>query len=113
MNLNVSFGHGTYREGTKIIKGQIILSPEKLFLKGPQEEYSATFIPVDKIETIRKVSGGLELYIRPTPIINYRAYLSADPRMIDELIQELVRSLKFQKCFLRHQWFREVKWTIN
>ena len=103
--MDVLYGDGRFLEGDKDVTGQIILSEHKLFLKGPEGEHAQTFIPLERIERIKKVSKGVQIYVRPSQTYQYVALIEGASKNIDELIKELVRRRNFKKRFLSKEWF--------
>jgi len=111
MNISVSYGEGEYIEGREIFKGKIILNPKKLYLKGPDGDIPSTFIPLDKIERVKKSRTGLEIYVRPTVVMNYTVRLKGNTRNLSELTHDLVKTCDLKKRFLRKEWVGQASWV--
>lgn len=110
-----SYGNGEYLEGEKHIKGQIILGEHRLYLKGPQGDLTQTYIPLEKIERIKRVSvrpvlknvAGLDIHVRPSLLIKYVVCLKGEKKYIADLIRDLVSRRGLKKKFLKNEWFDE------
>ncbi len=100
-----SYGDGEYIEGTKRIKGQIILSEHKLYLRGPEGDIATTYIPLEKIEKIRKVGNNLEVHVRQSILERYVAALTGEKKHLADLIKDIVerRGLR-KKNFWTQEW---------
>lgn len=105
--MQFSYGHGVYIEKDKHIEGVIILSDYKLFLKGEQGDLTSTYVPLDKIERIRKVTGGVEIYVRPSLAYRFVSVIKGSNKNIGELIKDLVKKRQLKKRFLLNEWTEE------
>lgn len=102
--MQFSYGEGSYAEGDKVYKGQIILSEHKLFIKGPKGDLAQTYIPVEKIIKIKKVFGGMGVYVRPSLTIYYKAFLKGRHQLMGSLVDDIVKRRGFKKRFLKKEW---------
>ncbi len=98
-----SYGDGVYIEGEKNLKGEIILGEHKLYLKGPQGDLAATYIPLEKIVKIQKKVGGFAVFVRTTLTVSYTAVLKGG-KHINSLLKDLVQRRGLKKRFLRREW---------
>lgn len=99
-----SYGHGKYIEGDKRIEGQIILSENKLYLKDANGDLAQTYIPLEKIERIRKSRQGVEVHVRPSIYTRYVAFLTGEKKYLSELVKDLVQRRGLKKQFLKNEW---------
>jgi len=107
--MEFSYDTGIYIEGDKKIAGQIILSEHKLYLKNSKGELAQTYIPLEKIERICKVKGGLELNVRPSLAYRYTAYIKGKSKRMSELAEEIVKRRGLKKKFLKNEWVEVVQ----
>ena len=105
--MDFTYGNGTYLEGTKRIEGRIILGEHKLFLRGEKGDYTQTYIPLEKIFLLKKVSGGIELHVTPTISFQFTAVIRGDKQSIKDLSNELVLRRGLKKRFLRNEWYEQ------
>ena len=98
-----SYGDGIYKEGEKSLRGEIILSEHKLYLKGPQGDLATTYIPLEKIVKIKKIYGGLSIFVRTALTVSYNAELRGG-KHINSLLKDLVQRRGLIKRFLRPEW---------
>ncbi len=104
MDFSITYGEGVLQEGRKKIRGKIILDEHKLFLRRETEDIAASFIPLEKIKSIRKKGPGLLIDVRLSIINGFTAYLEGEPGKIGDMREELVRRLNLKKRFLRQEW---------
>jgi len=102
--MEFSYGQGVYDEEGKKFEGQIILSEHKLYLKGADGDLAQTYIPLEKIERLRKMRQGVEIYVRPSISSRYVASLKGENKYLSELIRDLVQRRGLKKRFLRNEW---------
>ena len=102
--MEFSYGQGIYIEENKRIEGQIILSEHKLYLKSPEGDLAQTYIPLEKIERIKKTWEGLEVYARPSISFRYTVLLKGEKKYLKELVRDLVQRRGLKKQFLRNEW---------
>jgi len=104
-----SYGDGEYFEGNQHFRGKILLSDHKLFLKGPQGDITATYMPLEKIERMRQGFRGVEIFVRPSQFLSYRVLLRGKRKYLAELIRDLVKRRRFVRRWFRNEWVdREV-----
>ncbi len=103
-----TYGQGTYLEESKRVDGEVVLSELKLYLKGPEGDYAQTYVPLDRVEKIRKGSGGLEVFIRQTTFHQYVAVIQLDKKNLEELIKDIVQFRGFKKQFLKSEWTEDL-----
>jgi len=103
--MEFTYGEGTYLEGDKKIDGKIILSEHKLYLKGKQGDFAQSYIPLEKIDGVRKTVKGVELYVRPSLSYRYTAMIQGNRKQLSDLVKDLVQMRGFKKKFLRNEWF--------
>jgi len=102
--MEFSYGQGIYLEDKKRIEGQIILSEHKLFLKGTQGDLTATYIPLEKIEGIKRASNKVLIYVRPSLAYRYTAVIEGGKKQVTELANDLVQRRGLKKKFLKNEW---------
>jgi len=102
--MEFSYGNGTYMEGDKKIQGRIILSEHKLFLKDQNGDLAQTYIPLEKIERIRKTRQGVEIHARPTLYYRFIALIQGEKKNLSELVKGLVQRRGLIKQFLKSEW---------
>jgi len=102
--MEFSYQQGTFIEGDKVIEGEIILSEHKLYLRSPSGDLTETYIPLEKIERIKKSSGSLDVHVRPSITIRYVACFKGEAKHISSLAKELVSRRGLKKKFLRNEW---------
>lgn len=102
--MELPFGDGVYIEDNKVIEGQIILSDHKLFLKDDNGDLAQTYIPLEKIQRVKKASGGAAFFVRPTVTHMYTATIKGKSKAINDLLQEIVMRRGLKKKFLRREW---------
>ena len=103
--MQFTYGDGTYSEGHKRFQGQIVLSEHKLFLKSSHEDLTATYIPLEKIEGLKKRFGTLDIFVRPSLAYRYTATMQGNSRKITELTKDIVERRGLKKKFLKNEWF--------
>ena len=104
MDMEFAYGNGVYTEGEKKFEGKIVLSEHKLFLKGAEGDLAQTFVPLEKIEKIKKVRRGIEVHVRPSLTYRYCAVFSGEARHINELVKDIVEQRGLKKRFLLKEW---------
>lgn len=102
--MEFSYGQGTYIEGEKNIDGTIALGEHKLYLKGAQGDLAQTYIPLEKIEKLRKTKLGVEVYVRPSLYFRYMVLLKGEKKYLSELVRDLVKRRGLKKQFLKNEW---------
>jgi len=102
--MEFSYGHGAYFEGDKRLEGQIILSEHKLYLKSSDGDLAQTYIPLEKIERVRKTRQGVEVHARPSIYSRYMAVLTGERKHLSELVKDLVQRRGLKKQFLKNEW---------
>ena len=103
--MDIQYGEGIFREEKAIYKGEVTLGEHKLYLKGAEGDLTQTYIPLEKIESIKLSRGCLRLFVRPSLSYYYTAEITAKPKKMNELSQELVHRRGFKKKFLKKEWF--------
>lgn len=102
--MEFSYGQGIYIEGSKRFDGEIILSEHKLYLRDKNGDIAQTYIPLEKIEKVRKTRQGVEIYVRPTLYFRYTALLKGEKKYLNELVRDLVNRRGLKKQFLKNEW---------
>ena len=101
------YGQGTYTEGDKKLFGTIALGEHRIYLKGEEGGLAQTFIPLEKIEKIKKGSQCVEFYVRPSLAYRYTVYLQGKAEKLSELVKDVVGMRGLKKKFLYQEWFEE------
>lgn len=107
--MEFTYGPGAYIEGTKNLEGRILLGEHKLYLRGAEGDLAQTFIPLEKIEGLRRTSQGLEVHVRPSLAYRYTALIKGKGRELSDLTKELVQRRGLKKKFLKREWIEEVQ----
>jgi len=102
--MEFSYGQGSYIEGDKNLQGQIILGEHKLYLKDANGDLAQTYIPIEKIERIRKTRSGVEVHTRPSLYYRYMAVLTGERKHLSNLVKDIVKRRGLKKQFLRNEW---------
>ena len=102
--MEFSYGQGSFTEGEKNLEGQIILSEHKLYLKDANGDLAQTYIPLEKIERIRRTSLGVEVYVRPSTYYRYRTLFKGEKKHLIDLVRDIAQRRGFKKKFLRNEW---------
>jgi len=105
--MEFSYGQGVYVEGKKRLEGRIILSEHKLYLRGPEGDLAQTYIPLEKIEKVKKNLQGLEIQVRPSLTFRYTTILKGENKHLLELIKDIVQRRGLKKKFLKNEWIEE------
>jgi len=99
-----SYGQGTFIEGEKRFQGQIILGEHKLYLKDASGDLAQTYVPLEKIERIRKIKSGIEVHVRPSTYFRYMALLHGEKKHLSSLVRDIVQRRGLKKQFLKNEW---------
>ncbi|MBN1869692.1 MAG: hypothetical protein JW847_03845 [Candidatus Omnitrophica bacterium] len=102
--MEFSYGQGAYLEGNKKLEGQILLSEHRLYLKDKNGDLAQTYVPLEKIERIRKTRQGIEIHVRPTIYYRFTALIKGERKFLSELTRDLVQRRGFRKRFLKNEW---------
>lgn len=106
--MDITYGQGTYLEGSKHLNGQIVLSEHKLYLKNDEGDIAPTFVPLEKIEVVKKSFGGeVKIQVRPSLTVRYTATIKGNRSNINGLVQEIVKRRGLKKKFLKNEWVEE------
>ncbi len=102
--MEFSYGQGTYIEGEKKLEGQIILGDHKLYLKDANGDLAQTYVPLEKIERIRKTRAGVEVHVRPSTSFRYIAVLNGEKKLLSGLVRDIAKRRGLKKRFLKNEW---------
>jgi len=102
--MEFSYGQGIYIEGEKKFQGQIILSKHKLYLRNADGDLARTYVPLEKIERIRKTRSGVEIHVRPSTYFRYIALLKGEKKHLSSLVHDIVQRRGLKKKFLKKEW---------
>ena len=103
------YGEGYYIEGRRRLQGRIIVDESRLYLSGIYD-YSNTYIPLEKIEKLRRARGGLEIRVKFSAANIVRTIISLPAKDIRQLTNDLVKRLHLKKKFLKREWSGEAAW---
>ncbi len=106
--MEFSYGNGIYIEGAKRIEGQIILGEYKLYLRGSRGDLAQTYVPLDKIEKIRRRGKLIEFHVRPSISFQYVAVIQGEKKHLSELLKDIVQRRGLKKKFLCDEWVEEI-----
>ena len=106
--MEIVYGEGLFIEESATHKGIITLGEHKLFLKTPESDLTRTYIPLEKIESIKLSGCHLSVFVRPGAAFFFTVMIKGENRKIKQLTHELVRRRCLKKRFLRQQWY-EIK----
>ena len=107
MNLEFSYGQGGYQDDQQQAKGEIILGPHKLYLRGPEGDLVRTYVPLDKIERMTRKGDTVTLFIRPSMSLRYVVSFKGDRTLMEDLTRDIAQRRGLKKRFLRTEWFEE------
>ena len=102
--MEFSYGQGTYTEGDKRLEGQIILGDHKLYLRNSDGDLAQSYIPIEKIERIKKIRSGIEVHTRPSLYYRYVAVFTGDRKHLSSLVKDIVKRRGLKKKFLKSEW---------
>ena len=103
------YGEGRYLEKGRYIKGRIIIEENRLYVSGASD-YVNTYIPLEKIEKLKRLRGGLEVSIKFSAANIVRVIISLPRKNIHQLTEDLVMRLHLKKKFLKREWSGEIAW---
>lgn len=99
-----SYGEGVYARDGRQYKGQVVLTPHKLYLKDETGEIAPTFVPLEKIYKIKVFWGRMTIYARPSNFMHFNAQLKGSSKMIRSLMKDLVEHRQLQKKRFGLEW---------
>ena len=102
--MDVTYGQAVFVEGSKRIKGRVILSEHKLFLKGPGGDFTETYIPLEKICLLRAAAGSLHIEAQLTIHLKVSSVLQGNKKSMLELAREIAARRGLKKKFLKNEW---------
>ena len=102
--IDFSYGKGVYLEGEKRLEGTIILGEHKLYLKDENGDLAQTYIPLEKIERIEKIGGGMKVFVRPSLYFRYTALFQGEKKYVKDLVKDIVSRRGLKKKFLKNEW---------
>jgi len=102
--MEFSYGQGEYIEGERRLKGKIILSEHKLYLKDGNIDLPQTYIPLEKIKRVKRTRQGVEVFTRPSLYSQFKALFKGERRYLEELVHDIVRRRGLKKKFLSNEW---------
>ena len=105
----MEYGEGYYIEVVKRYQVKIIVGKSKFYIRGLQD-YAETYLPLEKIESLKKKKLGIEIRVRLSGARNYTAFIGGNRKELSRLIADLVRRLSLKKRFLREEWTGEAYW---
>ena len=105
--MQVIYGTGQYREGKQQYRGRIIMGEHRLFLKSPDGDIPATYIPMEKIIRVRRTFSGLTIDVHASAVKHYRVILQSGSAILSALTKDLVQKRHLKKKLLFPEWFDE------
>lgn len=105
----MDYGKGYYSEGKKHLEGRIVVDASRLYVAG-ERDYASTYVPLEKIEKIRHIRGGLEVSVKFSAANRVKIVVSLPGRSIRQLTKDLVERLHLKKVFLKREWCGEPAW---
>ena len=102
--MEFSYGQGIFIEGEKRLEGQIILGEHKLYLKDARGDLAQSYVPLEKIERIRKTKLGVEVHVRPSTYFRYKALFQGEKKYLADLVRDIVQRRGLKKQFLKNEW---------
>ncbi|MCA9401432.1 MAG: hypothetical protein KC713_07380 [Candidatus Omnitrophica bacterium] len=102
--MEFTYGQGGFQEGRKRFEGEIILSEHKLFIKNGADDITQTYIPLEKIERIKRSGNYADVFVRPSLAYRYVARIHGQKPKIAELVKDIVESRGLKKKFLIKEW---------
>lgn len=101
----MEFGEGRYIEGNEQYAGKIMVDKYKLYLRGT-ENYTQTYIAVDRIRGVRVTKQRIEIEVVPSPIRRFIATIIAERQNLKKLVKALAERANLKKRFLKSEWVR-------
>ena len=102
--MEFSYGQGNYIEGEKRLQGQIILGEHKLYLRNADGDLAQSYVPLEKIERIRKTKSGVEVHVRPSTYFRYIALFNGEKKLLSDLVRDIAKRRGLKKQFLKNEW---------
>lgn len=103
-----SYGNGEYLEGGRRISGEIMLSEHKLYLKSETGDLTQTYIPLEKIKSVKLTHLGLEIAVYPSVSFQYICLIRGQRKNIRELVKDLVDRRQLKKHWFFPHWKEEI-----
>ncbi|MFH1856594.1 MAG: hypothetical protein ABH836_05125 [Candidatus Omnitrophota bacterium] len=104
------YAEGFYIESSKKYEGVIAVDGSKLYLKTGQGNLTDTYLPLDKIQKIKKLRRGIEITVKLSAVNGYMAVIRSKKQPLAGLIKYLVNKLNMKKKFLKREWIGDVSW---
>ena len=102
----MEYGTGFYLWEGKKYQGKILLD-DKLYIKG-EEDYPETYIPLEKIESIRIKRNRVQLKVNPSLLTAYTATIEGNRKELKRLIKDLAEKLGLKKKLFKNEWVGEI-----
>lgn len=100
-----SYGKATFQREGHVYQGTAVLTPCKLYLKTDGgNDISATFVPLEKVYRIRAAWNTMELDVRPSNFMHFKARLKMSRKDMISLLKDLVNQRGLTKKFLGLEW---------
>ena len=100
-----SYGEGEYIEGSRHLKGEIVLSEHKLYLRSKNGDFTQTYIPLERIERIKSTFAGVIVFVRPSILEYYHVLLKGQRKLLSDLVKDLVQYRGLKKRVFVREWF--------
>ena len=107
--MEFSYGQGVYIQGNRKLEGQIILGEHKLYLRNSAEDLALTYVPLEKIERIRKTKLGIEVHACLSISNRYVVLLRGEKKYLSDLVRDIAQRRGLKKRFLKKEWV-EIKY---
>ena len=84
MKMQFSYSDGQFIEGDFSVSGQIILSENKLFLKDSYGDITRTYLPLDKIDRLKRQGASMWVSIKASMSFQYNVQIKGEKKSIIE-----------------------------
>ena len=76
-------------------------------MKDANGDLAQTYVPLEKIERIRKARSGVEVYVRPSTYFRYMALFKGEKKHLIDLVRDIAQRRGLKKQFLRNEWVED------
>ncbi len=101
MHPSMTFGEVTLERDGRPLRGDLVLTEHKLFLRKGGVDLASTYIPLEKIVGVRRRWGRVTLDVRPSPVTRYTVRIRGTAGRMADLVAALVR----RRGLRRKGWF--------
>ena len=102
-----TYGPGKFVETHKEFAGEVVLSEHKVYLRNDGEDLPQTYVPLEKIESIRQKGQQVFFFVRTSIHFTMEPCFIVSKDKVDELIRDIVSYRGFKKSFWQKKWVAE------